>query len=60
MSYTDMDIDDLLGVLRTHCKEVAEIAHALNKCLVVIANGKGSDSTYNIIDTDPTEEVARG
>ena len=60
MNYQDMELDDLLAVLREHCTAIADIAHAMDKCFVVFANGKGPKSTWNVIDTDPIEEVARG
>lgn len=60
MSYTEMSMEDLLAVLRTHCKEVAEIAHVLNKSMVLIVNGRGPESTFNLIDMDPIEEVLEG
>lgn len=60
MSYTNMGMDDLLAVLKTHCKEVAEIANALDRNMILVVNGQGPDGTFSLIDTDPIEEVFRG
>lgn len=53
--YTNMDLDDLYDALREEAEKFAEIAVAMDKTLILIANGKGDRPQFNIIDTDPVE-----
>lgn len=60
MSYTEMELDELYDAMKYHATEIAEIATSVNKTLVLIVNGKGNRPVFQLIDTDPVEEVFHG
>lgn len=55
--YTNMLEAELYDELRKCCYELAEIACAMDKTMVLIANGKGNRPVFHLLDADPVKEM---